>query len=70
MSQRFRPPSQNPHHPPKLAGFIGVTACLWRDQLLEEVCEVSQDPLRIAAVVALTVATMSTSCIIKDEVMG
>ena len=51
-------------------GFIGVTACLWRDQTSEEVCKVPQDPLRIAAVVAPTVATMNTSCIIKDEAMG
>ena len=29
-----------------------------------------QDLLRMAAVLAPTVATMSTSCIIKDEAMG
>ena len=29
-----------------------------------------QDPLRMVAVSTPTVATMSTSCIVKDEVMG
>ena len=51
-------------------GFIGVTACLQRDQSLEEVCKVPQDPLRMAAVLAPTVPTISTSCIVKDEAMG
>ena len=51
-------------------GFIGVTACLWRDQSPEEVCEVPPDPLRMAVVSGPAVATMSTSCIMKDEVMG
>ena len=51
-------------------GFMGVTACLWRDQLLEKVYKVPQDPLRMAAVLMPTVATMSASCIIKDKVMG
>ena len=50
-------------------GFTGVTACLWRDQS-PEVYEVPQDSLRMAAVLAPTVATMSTSCIVKDKVMG
>ena len=50
--------------------FIGVTACLQRHQSLEEVCKVSQDPLRMAAVLVPTVATMSTSCNMKDEAMG
>ena len=53
-----------------LPGFIRVTACLQRDQLPEEVCKVPQDLLRIAAVVAPTIPTMSTSCIVKDEAMG
>ena len=53
-----------------LTHFIRVTACLWRDQLLEEVCEVPQDPLRMAVVLVPTLATMSTRCIIKDEAMG
>ena len=51
-------------------GFLGVTACLQRDPSLEKDCEVLPDPLRIAAVVEPTMATMSASCIIKDEVMG
>ena len=51
-------------------GFMGVTACLQRDQSLEKVHEVPQDPLRMAAVLVPTVATMSASCIIKDEAMG
>ena len=49
-------------------GFIRVTACLQRDQSLEEVCEVPPDPLRMAVVLGPAVATMSTSCIVKDEV--
>ena len=51
-------------------GFIGVTACLWRDQLPEKVHKVPQDPLRMAAVLPPTRATISASCIIRDEVMG
>ena len=53
-----------------LSGFTRVTACLWRDQLLEKVCKVPQDPLRMVAVLVPTVASMSTSCIIKDEATG
>ena len=51
-------------------GFTGVTACLWRDQSPEKVYKVPQDPLRMAAVLVPTVATMSASCIVKDEAMG
>ena len=51
-------------------GFMGVTACLQRDQSLEKVYEVPQDPLRMTAVLVPTVATMSASCIIKDKEMG
>ena len=51
-------------------GFIRVTACFQRDQSLEEVCEVSPGPLEMALVLGLAVVTMSTSCIVKDEVMG
>ena len=51
-------------------GFLGVTACLWRSPLLEKACEVPPDPLQIAAVMEPTMATMSPSCIIKDEAMG
>ena len=50
--------------------FIRVTACLWRDQWPEEVCKMHQHSLRMAVVLAPTVATMNTSCIVKDEVMG
>ena len=50
--------------------FMGVTACLQRDPLLEKVYEVPQDPLRITAVLGPTMAMMSASCIVKDEVMG
>ena len=50
--------------------FMGVTACLQRDPSSEKVHEVPQDPLRIAAVLWPTVATMSASCIIKDKAMG
>ena len=49
-------------------GFMGVTACLQRDQSPEKVHKVLQDPLRMAAVLAPTMATISASCIIKDEV--
>ena len=51
-------------------GFMGVTACLQRDPLPEKVHKVPQDPLRMAAVLAPTMETMSASCIIKDKVMG
>ena len=51
-------------------GFTKVTVCLWRDQSPEEVCKVPPDPLRMAVVLVPTVATMSTSCIMKDKVMG
>ena len=51
-------------------GIIGVAACLWRDQSPKEVCEVPPDPLRVAVLSGPAMATMSTSCIVKDEVMG
>ena len=47
-----------------------MTACLQRDPFLEKVHKVPQDPLRKAAVLGPTVATMSASCIVKDKVMG
>ena len=34
------------------------------------ICEVPQDPLRVAALLAPTVATISASCIVRDEAMG
>ena len=40
------------------------------DPSLEKVHEVPQDQLRIAAVLWPTMATMSASCIAKDEAMG
>ena len=51
-------------------GFVRVTACLQRDQSLEEVCEVSQGLLRMAVVLGPAIVTMSTSHIVKDKVMG
>ena len=51
-------------------GFISVTACLQRDQLPEGVCKVPLDPLMVGVISAPAVATMSTSRIIRDEVMG
>ena len=51
-------------------GFTRVTACLQRDQSLKEVCKVPQNLLRKVAVLAPTVASMSTSCIIKDKATG
>ena len=51
-------------------GFIRVTVCLWRDQSPEGVCEVPLDPLMIEVIPAPAVATMSTSCIVRDEVKG
>ena len=51
-------------------GLLGVAACLQRDQVPEGVCKVSSDPLTIGVMLASGVVTMSTSCIVKDEVMG
>ena len=51
-------------------GFLGVTTCLQRDPSPEKACEVPLDPIKIAAVMEPTVATMNASCIIKDEAMG
>ena len=47
-----------------------MTACLQRNPSPGKVHEVHQDPLRIAAVLGPTMATMSASCIIKDKVTG
>ena len=44
--------------------------CLRRDQSLEGVHEVPSGPLMVGAMSAPGVATMSTSCIVKDEVTG
>ena len=51
-------------------GFLGVMACLRRSQLLEEVLEVSLDPLAVGVMSAPGVVTMCTSCIIRDKVTG
>ena len=51
-------------------GFMGVTACLQRDPSLEKVHKAPQDPLRMAAVLVPTVAAISTSCIVKDDMTG
>ena len=51
-------------------GFMGVTVCLQKDPLPEEVYKVPQDPLRVAALLTPTVATMSTSCNVRDQAMG
>ena len=45
-------------------------ACLRRDQSLEGVHEVPSDPLTVGFMLAPGVVTMSTSCIVKDEVIG
>ena len=50
--------------------FLGVMACLRRDQSLEGVHEVSPNPLAVGVMSASGVVTMSTSCIMKDEVTG
>ena len=51
-------------------GFLGVTACLQRDQLTEGICKVPQDPLMIEVILVPAVAMMSTSHIMRDEVTG
>ena len=45
-------------------------ACLRRDQSLEGAHMVSKDPWTVGVMLAPGVATMSTSCIVKDEVTG
>ena len=50
--------------------FLGVMACLRRDQSPEGVHKVSPNTLVIGVLSAPGVATMSTSCIMKDEVIG
>ena len=49
--------------------FLGVVACL-RSQSVEGVYEASLDPLAVGVMSASGVATMCTSCIIRDEVTG
>ena len=50
--------------------FLGVTACLRKDQSPEGVYEVSPNLLAVGVMSAPGVATMSTSHIVKDEVTG
>ena len=49
-------------------GFAGMTACLWRNWLPEGAS--NPDALSMAILMGPTVETMSTSHIVKDEVMG
>ena len=49
-------------------GFATVMACLRKNQSPEEVS--NPDALSMATLTGPTIATMSTSCIVKDEVMG
>ena len=49
--------------------FLGVIAC-FRSQLLQEIHEVSPDPLAVGVMSAPWVATMCTSHIIRDEMTG
>ena len=49
--------------------FLGVMACLG-SQSLEEVHEASPDPLAVGVISASEVATMCTSCIIRDKMTG
>ena len=55
-------------------GFLGVMACLRRNQSLEGSLEgahqVSPDPLVVGVMLAHWVATISTSHIVKEEVTG
>ena len=51
-------------------GFWGATTCLWGNPLLVNVPEAPLDPLQLAAGKEPTVATMSASCIVKDEATG
>ena len=50
-------------------GFVKVTAC-FGGPVAGRGCEVPPDPLRMAVVSGPAMASMSTSCIVKDEVMG
>ena len=50
--------------------FLGVMACLRRDQSPEGAHEVSPDSLMVGVMLAPGLATLSASCIVKDEVTG
>ena len=51
-------------------GFQGVAACLQRNLSLVEAHEAPLGPLQMAVVVEPTMATMSTSHIMKDKTTG
>ena len=51
-------------------GFWGVMTCLWEDPSPADAHEAPLGPLQLAAVMESTVATMSASCIVKDETTG
>ena len=51
-------------------GFQGVMSCLLGDPLPVDAPGAPPDPLQLAAVIEPTVATMSASCIVKDEASG
>ena len=51
-------------------GFLGVMACLRKDELLGGAHKVSPNPLTVRVMSTPGVATMSTSCIVKDEITG
>ena len=51
-------------------GFLGVTACLKRDESPERTPEVSPNPLTIGVVTAPGMATMSMSHIMREKMTG
>ena len=51
-------------------GFLGVTACLKKDELPERTPKASPNPLAIRVVTAPGMVTMSTSHIVRDEATG
>ena len=50
--------------------FLGEIVCLRRDESLEGAHQVSPNLVAVGVMSAPGVATMSTSCIVKDEVTG
>ena len=48
--------------------FLEVMTCLRRDESLEGAHKVSPNPVAVGVMSAPGVVTMSTSCIVKDEV--
>ena len=53
-----------------IPSFLGVMVCLRRDPPSKEAHKVSPNPLAVGVMSTPGVATMSTSCIMKDEVTG